>query len=186
MASFVLSTGKSQKVYKDCQFTCLFPAVGYTWKMCQNMMMNLSYLVVLISCCTLVQGAVNSEEALKECGNLHHLEFRTIPNARAELSNSNCMLKCEIANATLSNEPINEGFACPTDANGVREGYRLSSEVKSLISDVFYRSAKLAIVWLVQIMRLFESAPICIIKIFNIHVIIPEPFICKVVAHLGV
>jgi len=65
-----------------------------------------------------IRAAENSD-ALRECGNLHHLEFRTLPNAQAEYSNSNCMLKCAVGDQVLSHDAINEGFPCPTDANGV-------------------------------------------------------------------
>ena len=58
-------------------------------------------------------------DAIRECGNLHQLEFRNIPNAVAQYSNSNCQLKCAIGVQTLSNNSLNEGFPCPANSNGV-------------------------------------------------------------------
>lgn len=59
-------------------------------------------------------------EALRECGNLHHLEFKNLPNPVANFSNDNCRLKCATGKQVLSDNAINEGYACPTNLNGVK------------------------------------------------------------------
>ena len=77
-------------------------------------------LTFLIVCCVWNTVSVEPDsEALRECGNLHHFEFRSIPNAVANYSNNSCMLKCSIGEKVLSNDAINEGFACPRNSNGV-------------------------------------------------------------------
>ena len=59
------------------------------------------------------------QEALRECGNLHHMEFRNFPNAKAEYSNKNCKLKCEVGEKVLSEDSMNEGYPCPVNPHGV-------------------------------------------------------------------
>ena len=58
-------------------------------------------------------------EALEECGNLHHLEFKSIPKAGAVYSNSHCQLKCMVGDRILSDDALNEGFPCPLNPTGV-------------------------------------------------------------------
>src|SRR5699024_3943885 len=60
-------------------------------------------------------------EALRECGNLYHLDFRSNPNASAVFSNSNCMLICSLGPDTVLENAMNEGFECPLNSTGVSE-----------------------------------------------------------------
>lgn len=75
-------------------------------------------ILFLIWFCILSCSAVD-KNALRECGNLHHFDFRTIPNSSAVYSNNNCLLKCLVDKKILSNNTINENYPCPKNALGV-------------------------------------------------------------------
>lgn len=71
-----------------------------------------------------VEAVTENSEAMRECGNLHKLEFHSLPDAQAEYSDSGCGLKCAIGHSSsvqkiLFQGPLNEGFTCPQDSNGV-------------------------------------------------------------------
>ena len=75
--------------------------------------------IIVIFCSWTLAVQADSDEALQECANLHHIEIHNIPNARANFENSKCQLHCFVGQKNLSIDSINEGFSCPLDSNGV-------------------------------------------------------------------
>ena len=86
-----------------------------------NLTVCLIFKITLVVVVILVFGveAQQENEALRECGNIHHLQFRNIPNAHGSYSNDNCRLKCTVGDKMLSEDAVNEGFPCPANMNGV-------------------------------------------------------------------
>ena len=84
--------------------------------------MNFLTLFIAISLLASVFGSnhVTSDlDALRECGNLHRIDFKNGASNGTHFSNDHCMLTCVLNGNTLSTNQINEGFVCPSAVNGV-------------------------------------------------------------------
>ena len=67
-----------------------------------------------------VQTTENQDlDALRECGNLHHINFKNGNHTGTAYSNSKCLLICISNGDLVSSNSLNEGFPCPGDSNGV-------------------------------------------------------------------
>ena len=62
---------------------------------------------------------MNPLDALRECSNLNHVDFRTKNSTGTSFSESHCHLHCVVDGQTVSSNEINEGFPCPENAKGV-------------------------------------------------------------------
>lgn len=60
-----------------------------------------------------------SEQALRECGNVHHLDVHEFFNSRGEYVHFECALNCTIDGRQLELVPVNEGELCPMNSHGV-------------------------------------------------------------------
>lgn len=62
--------------------------------------------------------ATGDIEALRQCGNLHHLNMHHFANSHAEYSQFECAVQCTIDGHTQVPDAINEGYPCPLNSHG--------------------------------------------------------------------
>ena len=77
------------------------------------------FFVFCFVCPKILGQTDDTNEALRECANIHKIEIIKIPHSHASFANSKCLLKCYSGNDTFSTDAINDNFPCPLEPSGV-------------------------------------------------------------------
>ena len=99
--------------------------------------MSLPTLFIAITLLASVFGsshATSDLDALRECGNLHRIDFKNGASNGTHYSNDHCMLTCVLNGSTVSTNPVNEGFECSSAVNGVSLDF-----AQGLLRNILYK-----------------------------------------------